>query len=374
MLDNYKQRLEELKATSNLRVLPEAETELIDLCSNDYLGLNNDGNLYHEFLDALSRERHSFSSSSSRLLSGNSSEHIRLEEKIAARYQKETCLLYNSGYHANLGILTTLTDKRDLIVADKLVHASLIDGFKLSEADFVRYRHSDYEHLEKILSQKRSLYRNVFIVSESVFSMDGDLADLPRLVDIKKRYNCFLYIDEAHGVGAMGRTGLGLSEEEGVIDDIDFIVGTFGKALCSVGAFVVCSSLFKQYLVAHSRTLIFTTALPPVNIAWTSFLVDRLEQFSGRRERLKRISMEFAEMLGEKANSHIVPYVLGENKRAIEASEALKEAGFRVLPIRYPTVPKSTARLRFSLNADLDLDELTQIKQILVSYAKKVVK
>ena len=187
----YFSALEELKSNDNFRVLPDAcSPELVNLCSNDYLGLTADRKLYNEFISSLSNKTYQFSSSSSRLLSGNSIEHKHLEDLIANRYQSEACLLFNSGYHANLGIISALAGKNDLIVADKLVHASIIDGARLSAATLNRFSHLDYAHLEKILQKNRNTYENVLIISESIFSMDGDIADLHKLVELKQKYKC----------------------------------------------------------------------------------------------------------------------------------------------------------------------------------------
>ena len=362
----YIQEIDLLKESGNYRDFPEMATSgTIDLSSNDYLGLAQDEKLKEEFLAKTDVKKLDFSASSSRLLSGNSNEYNTLEQLIASQYQREACLVFNSGYHANIGILPAMAKKGDLIVADKLVHASIIDGLQLSKADFIRYNHLDYEQLASILEKKATDYQQVFIVSESIFSMDGDKADLQKLVDIKNRYTAFLYIDEAHAVGAVGKNGLGCVEASGLIPEVDFIVGTFGKALASVGAFVVCDQVFKDYLVNKARTLIFTTALPPINLAWTSFVMNRLPDFGDRREALATLSAGFSQLLQVNSKSHIVPYLVGENHEAIMCSKKLKKEGFNVLPIRYPTVPKGTARLRFSLNSNLTIEQLKPIINVL---------
>ncbi|MBX2844277.1 MAG: 8-amino-7-oxononanoate synthase [Flammeovirgaceae bacterium] len=366
MESRFNTKLDELKATGNFRILPEQpDSALLNLSSNDYLGLSEDENLYHEFLDSLSKKRLSFTASSSRLLSGNSVEYGQLENLIASTYEKESCLLYNSGYHANVGIISALAGKNDLIVSDKFIHASLIDGVRLSKAQVMRYRHLDHDHLENILASHRDEYDQVFILSESIFSMDGDLADLEKLVELKQKFNCFLYLDEAHAVGAVGQMGLGLAETSGLISEIDFIVGTFGKALASVGAFVCCKKLFKDYLVNHSRTLIYTTALPPVNLAWSKFIFERLPDFQSLRKGLKNLSDQFARQLGQIPQSHIIPFIIGANEATIAQSKSLKANGFHVLPIRYPTVLQGTARLRFSLNAKMTKEQLQPIIKLL---------
>ncbi|MBE9466796.1 MAG: 8-amino-7-oxononanoate synthase [Bacteroidetes bacterium] len=365
-LNRYREILETLKANDNYRSFPESDSgNLLNLCSNDYLGLNSNKEFHDNFLAEFKRKTYKFSSCSSRLLSGNSIEHTKLEKLLADSYQSEACLLYNSGYHANVGIISALASKKDLIIADKLVHASIIDGAKLSNATVIRFKHLDYLHLENILKKNRKNYENVFIISESIFSMDGDIADLERLIELKQKYNCLLYIDEAHAFGVRGNNGLGCVEESQVINEIDFIVGTFGKAIASIGAFVICSNLFRQYLINHSRSLIFTTALPPINIAWTIYILKKLPELNQEREKLKSLSMQFAKMLNRETQSHIIPFIIGTNKNAIDKSIELKQNGFTILPIRYPTVPKGTARLRFSLNANMDIKQLIPIKNIL---------
>ncbi|MDR0941123.1 MAG: aminotransferase class I/II-fold pyridoxal phosphate-dependent enzyme, partial [Bacteroidales bacterium] len=264
----YSHTLDELRTQGNFRFLRSSVPHnCINLSSNDYLGLCNDGELYNRFLDENSTRSYSFSAASSRLLTGNCAEYGELEHRLCQLFHREAALVFNSGYHANCGILPALAGKNDLIVADKLVHASIIDGIRLAHCDFERFRHADYAHLERILHEKHNTYEHIFIVSESIFSMDGDCADLKKLVELKQKYNCLLYIDEAHAFGVRGAQGLGLAEEQGVIADIDLLVATFGKAIASVGAFVVCNKILHSYLINHSRTLIFTTALPPINIA-----------------------------------------------------------------------------------------------------------
>ena len=280
--------------------------------------------------------------------------------------------MLNSGYHANIGILPALAGKRDLIVADKLVHASIIDGLRLSEAEMLRFRHLDYEHLREILFNHREEYDNVFIVTESIFSMDGDVADLQELCDLKREYDTFLYVDEARAVGVRGTNGLGCCEEQVCIDDIDFIVGTFGKAFASYGAFVVCDEMFREVLVNTQRSLIFTTALPPVNVAWTRFILNRMPDFYSYRMKLSGIAEQLRTTLANRGfetrgDSHIVPFLCGSNENSVYMSELFQDNGFFVLPVRYPTVPKNEARIRFSLNAAIpeeDYDCLMEFIEI----------
>ncbi|WP_285826672.1 8-amino-7-oxononanoate synthase [Bacteroides acidifaciens] len=366
--ERYIKKLETIREAGNYRTLRAIEhngflihadgKEMLNLSSNDYLGLSTNPKLLDEFrmeTDVLSLP---YSAASSRLLSGNHPYYGLLEKDLVELYEKPAALVFNSGYHANIGILPALTTKRDLIIADKLVHASIIDGIRLSEAQMLRYRHLDYEHLHSLLVAHREEYDNVFIVTESVFSMDGDTADLQQLCEIKKEFDAFLYVDEAHAVGVRGTNGLGCCEEQACVEDIDFIVGTFGKALASQGAFVICEQLFRDYLINTQRSLIFTTALPPVNVAWTRFVLNRLPDFYDLRIHLSQISEQLRGLLFKKGfetrgDSHIVPMLCGSNEDSLEMANLFQENGFFALPVRYPTVPKNEARIRFSLNASI---------------------
>lgn len=376
-MDRYASQLETLAHNGNLRRLPEMKPQglylvrdgvsMLNLSSNDYLGLADNVALKSEFLQTLDPQTCRFSSTSSRLLTGNYPAYTRLEKRLAQLYGAESALVFNSGYHANSGILPAVTDNRSLILADKLVHASIVDGIGLSKARCIRYRHNNYEQLERLVAENADQYERIFIVTESIFSMDGDESDLPRLVTLKRQYpQVYLYLDEAHAFGVRGELGLGCAEEQGVVGDIDFLVGTFGKAAASMGAFVICSETMKQYLVNTMRPLIFTTALPPVNLEWTLFIVNKICNMQKRREHLAQIGRRVREALnplngGIVSSSHIIPYVLGESERAVEVALRLQHEGFYLLPVRPPTVPPGTSRLRISLNAecsDSDIDRL----------------
>ncbi len=381
--NQYKEELEKLKENSSYRSFKTIEkrdgkyvyidgTKYLNLSSNDYLGLLSDKELINEFYSDFHNNIENFQpgSTSSRLLTGNYKLYNQLEDELARIYSSEAALFVNSGYHANIGILPALTSKGDLILSDKLNHASVIDGLKLSDAEYIRYKHLDYNHLEDILEKKRDKYNRVFIVSESIFSMDGDIADLNRLVDIKNKYNTFLYIDEAHAVGVKGENGLGECEAQNVVTDIDIIVGTFGKALASQGAFVITSSIIKEYLVNKMRSLIFTTALPPVVIAWNLFVIKRISSYSDKREHLNNISIKLREELLIKGlntlgNSNIIPVIIGDNDKTIELSNKLKANGLLAFPVRPPSVPVNSSRLRISLTAELTLDDIKNIPGIL---------
>lgn len=379
-MKDYNTILTSLQTSGNLRILPEIihkgewiEKEgvrMLNLSSNDYLGLASRMDLRDKFLTWVKDTELPFSSTSSRLLTGNYSVYTALEQLISKQFDREAALLFNSGYHANTGILPALADKRTLILADKLIHASLIDGILLSGAPFQRYRHNDYEHLEQLLVKTKGEYEQTIIVTESIFSMDGDIADLRRLVALKKSFpDILLYVDEAHAIGVRGKSGLGIAEEQDCIADIDLLVGTFGKALASMGAYLLCSKVIGEYLVNTMRPLIFSTALPPIQIAWTHFLFEMLPDFTAERQQLKRISGLLSEALkgqgGEISSSHIIPFMIGENDACIQKSLDLQRKGFYCLPIRPPTVPKGTARIRISLTANIHFDNIKSLIGVL---------
>ena len=375
-MDAFKQQLEQLSAKNQYRSIPDLvhqgryimreNRKMLNMSSNDYLGLASNENLRQSFLQQYADNFPSFTSSSSRLLTGNFPVYTDLEQFIAQRFQRESALLFNSGYHANLGILPALTTTKSLILADKLVHASMIDGIRLSQCEFFRYRHNDYEHLKSLLEKNAGKFDRTFIVTESVFSMDGDVADLNYLAQLKTQFpNTYLYVDEAHAIGVYGKNGLGIAERANVIADIDLLVGTFGKALASMGAYVVCDQILKECLINQMRPLIFSTALPPFNVAWTHFIFERLPQFSKERTHLEQLSAFLRQEVEHRtqimpSQTCIVPYILGENEATLAKAKALQEQGYYCLPIRPPTVPKGTSRIRLSLTADMTMDEVKQ--------------
>ena len=393
-----------LKATQQYRQLPnlhhhgqyvisEGKT-LLNIASNDYLGLGGDTELQNEFLSQLTllsvAQIPKMSATSSRLLTGNDAQLQALESELQEWYQtaigkrdisvSKSVLVLNSGYHANLGILPALTalPVKTLILADKLVHASIIDGLRLSQSKLVsyrRYRHNDYEHLATFIEQAASDIERIIIVTESIFSMDGDRADLCQLVHLKASdARIELYVDEAHAIGVLGHTGLGLAEETQTLADINYLVGTFGKAFASVGAYIMCDDVVKQWLINRMRPLIFSTALPPINHAWTRFILAKMPMLNNQRAHLARLSTKLSQAIDPRYRvsqntqhphyeSPIVPYILGDNASTLAKAQQLQAAGFYALPIRPPTVPANTARIRLVMNAQLTDEDCEQLIQ-----------
>lgn len=368
MYDDYKRILEELKSHSHFRNLKNFEKKdekyiyykgkkLLNLSSNNYLNIADNQAITQEFLDNVGN-RYSFGSASARLLTGTLPVYQELEELLSSLYGKESALLYNSGYHANVGISSALNQKGDVVFSDKLNHASIIDGMRLSEGKFFRFPHNDMHALEKLLERERKNFNNAFIITESVFSMDGDIEDLKKIVELKKKYNCIMIIDEAHAFGVFGEKGLGVAEELGIIDDVDLLVGTFGKAIGSMGAFVTGSKTMIDFLINKSRSFIFSTALSPINIAFSKWIIEtQIPKTAQKRKNMLNLAKKFG------SQSHIIPVVIGENKDTVDLCEVLFHNGYFTLPIRPPTVPVGTSRLRLSLTADIREEELQTLKE-----------
>ncbi|MCP4050083.1 MAG: 8-amino-7-oxononanoate synthase [bacterium] len=324
---------------------------LWDFSSNDYLGFATEPGLKQSAAKII--QEYGMGSTGSRLLSGNHLLFHKLEEKTARLVKKESSLIFNSGYHANTGIINSLLNRKDVVFADRLIHASLIDGIKLSGAKLFRYRHNDMNHLEILLKKHRTEFNNAMIVSESIFSMDGDAASLQDIVFFKKKYNCLILIDEAHAFGVFGNNGAGLVESEGLSDKVDILVATFGKALGGYGAYAACSKKIKQVLINKSRSFIYSTAVPPAVIAWNTAALDLLQD-SGRRDTLIKNSKYFRSLL-QKSNitssscSQIVPVITGNSRNNILLAEKLQSTGFWILPVQPPTVASGKERIRISL-------------------------
>ena len=375
--DGYRGILEGLSKECRLRSIPLAGTDadqekgrsrLVDLCSNDYLGL---AARESEFREAFmhSCPDAAFTSSASRLLSSAQRYHLMLEKALEHLYGKRA-LLFNSGYHANTGCISALAIPSTLFICDKLVHASITDGRRIGNADFLRFPHNDLGKLRIMLEKNAGKYARIVVVTESIFSMDGDLAPLRGLTMLKEEFpNMILYVDEAHAFGVRGERGMGMAEELGLTDKIDIIIGTFGKAAASSGAFVATTELLADYFINTSRSFIFSTALPPVCCAWTLFMLQNILLMQPERERLLDTSRRLREALGlpcgEEVESQIIPYVTGDAERAVALAARLREEGYLVLPIRRPTVPPGGERLRISLNAGIDYNSLTRLIEII---------
>lgn len=367
--------LEKLKNENRLRKLPEElPPGAIDLSSNDYLGL---GARFAEFLPEFIGKfgKLSFSSSASRLLSSHDSVHKSLESYLSELYNKEA-LLFNSGWHANTGVIAALANlPKTIFLSDKLIHASVIDGIRASKAVFSRFRHNDMEDLRHLLESHSSEYDRMIVVTEGIFSMDGDCVPLTELVALKREFpSTMIYLDEAHSFGVRGERGLGLAEELSLISEIDFLILTFGKAAASSGAAVLCSGEFKSFFINTSRPFIFSTAIPPVNCAWTMLMISKILEMGDARRRLTDLSDGFKTMIEGFSSapnpsvSQIIPLLIGDLNALITVADQLRRAGVIALPIRRPTVPPGGERIRFSLSADTPPSAIDIVRDVLTDF------
>ena len=338
--------------------------DYVDFASNDYLSLSNNPKITEAAKKAI--DSFGASASSSRLMSGSNILHEELEGKIAAYKGYKAAITFGSGYQANVGILPAIVTRHDAIIADELIHASLIDGAILSRAKLIRYKHNDTQHLEDILLKNRTKYPDVLIVTESLFSMDGDIAPLREIVELKNRYSASLFVDEAHATGVFGS---GIVSMLALQSNVEYLLGTFSKALGSYGGFLTCDNLTKDYLVNFCRSFIYSTALPPSVVASSiaaitycrenpdlgAGLLNKAEYF---RNNIKGLGLQ---VLG---TSQIVPVVVNESSVALKIQDKLREHGYNVLAVRPPTVKEGSARIRFSIclnHTTADLDNITEI-------------
>lgn len=367
---NFSEHLDRLRSEGNFREIPRASRDgVIDFSTNDYLGLGCDPDLQERFFADPASLKVPMTSSASRLLAGRQIEYENLEVTLRLLYSKRRgddtgALLFNSGYHANTGLIPAIASKDTFIIADRLVHASIIDGIILSKAPFTRFRHNDYGHLRELLEKHSGCHKQILVIAESIYSMDGDRADIEALLGLRREFgNVSLYIDEAHAFGVLGPHGLGLVAESSAPWEVDFVIGTFGKAGASMGAFAITSSETRQYLINTARSFIFSTALPPMQIAWSRFTLSRLLHGDNLRSHLTDLSVALQRVLSRFSVipievSHIQPLIIGDPKEAVDLSNRLMFYGVKALAIRKPTVPAGTDRLRFSLSAAMTLQDI----------------
>jgi 7-keto-8-aminopelargonate synthetase and related enzymes len=359
-----------------------SERQLINLNSNDYLALLDPTCHFPGEPDLVSTVRNlsirDLGSTSSRLLSGDRASMHQLEHLIAQSLQHEEALLFNSGYHANVGILSAIKLPGMVVLADRLVHASMIDGIRLSGLPFERFRHNDIDHLRRLVEKHHSSVscQHIIVMAESIYSMDGDLAPLRDFVELKSTYpKVVLYIDEAHAIGVRGGHGYGVAEEVGVLSDIDLLIGTFGKALGSMGAYVACSEVLRTLLITRCRSLIYSTMLPPLIVQWILRVWQALPLLTLRRQYLTTLQAQLFRALGELPlavlpvrQSHIVPILCGDRGRARRLSQALHAEGYFIRPIMAPTVPAGSERLRISITAGLLQSDLSRLCDVILTH------
>jgi 8-amino-7-oxononanoate synthase len=352
-------RMRMISGPQGPRVLLDGKPVLL-LCSNNYLGLADHPRVREAAAEAAMR--YGAGAGASRLVSGNMTIHRRLEEQLADFEGTEKCVLFGSGYLANAGVVSAVAREGDVVFSDRLNHASIVDGCRLAKADSVVYDHCDTEQLEWGLRQAEG--RGALIVTDGVFSMDGDVAPLEAIVELAQRYDARVMVDEAHGTGAIGPDGRGAVAAAGLDGEVDLVVGTLGKSLGSYGAYACCDKTMARYLVNTARTLIFSTALPPPSVAAAMAALGLLREQPRRVDKLRRNGEALREALraegldvGE-SETQIVPLVVGRAGDAVRASEQALENGVFASAIRPPTVPEGTSRLRLAVMASHTRSEL----------------
>lgn len=369
------QHLKQLDSQSMMRHLRQVQgaqsrqividgQKVLNFCSNNYLGLADDPRIIQAAKSAL--DQSGFGSGASRLVCGSMTQHHELEGKIATFKKTQAALVFSSGYMANTGSIPALFDREDVIFSDRLNHASIIDGILLSRAKLQRYQHNDMKSLEDLLKESAG-FKKRLIVTDAVFSMDGDIANLKEIVRLAKQYEAYVMVDEAHSFGIFGTNGAGLVEQEGLSDQVDIQMGTLSKAAGCFGAYVVGSRLLCDYLVNHARSFIYTTAIPPNLAAAASVAIDIMAQDRPRRikvlENANYLRAGLAKLGFDTLNSTtpIIPVILKDAARALTVSKQLLEQGIFVQAIRPPTVPANTARLRVTVMATHTKDDLDKL-------------
>jgi 8-amino-7-oxononanoate synthase len=336
----------------------------LNFSSNNYLGLTNNELIKNEIIKSVNIW--GTGSGSSRLISGNSSEYNLLEDELAYFKSRESSLVYPTGYMANVGVITSLVNEKDAVILDRLNHASIIDGAKLSSAKLFVYKHCDTDSLEKTLKRAFN-YRRRLVITDSIFSMDGDTAPLKIIVELCEKYNAGLIVDEAHAFGIFGENGKGLMNEYKLTGKALIDMGTFSKAAGSLGGYISCDKILKEYLVNTSRSLIYTTGLPPYIVSANRIALKCIENSNSQRQHLLKISDYLRIKLRElgfdtgKSISQIIPVIIGSNDDVLKLHYKLSEKEIFIPAIRFPTVPKGTARLRISLTAEHTLDDIERL-------------
>ena len=344
---------------------------ILNFSTNDYLNLSNHPYVKEKAIKAT--EKYGAGSGSSRLVSGTLSIHEELEAKIAHHKNYPDALVFGSGYMANIGIIPSLANRKDVIISDRLVHSCILDGIKLSGAKHVRFKHNDLISLKTRLQECSNIQNKKIIVVESVYSMDGDLAPLKEIFALAEKHNALLMVDEAHATGTIGNSGRGLINQLDLESKIPFAMGTMSKGIGSYGGFIACSNNFKKLLIQEASSFIYTTALPPSAISASIAAIEIMERESSLGLNLQKKSTKFRKIMNESgidtmnSKSQIIPIVIGDNQKTLNIAERLSKEGIIVGAIRPPTVPEGSARLRVSIS-------LAHTEEDLIFAAEKIIK
>lgn len=372
-LSFLKEQIEQLKKDGVYRKLPilegadEAEVilngkKVINLSSNNYLGFANHPRIKQAAIKAI--EKYGAGAGAVRTIVGNMDIHEELEKLLSKFKREEAVFLYQSGFNCNAGTIQAITGKGDLIISDELNHASIIDGTRLSKADKAIFKHADMDSLEAVLKEKRGDAKNVLIITDGVFSMDGDIAPLPDIVKLAEQYECMTYVDDAHGSGVLGESGRGTVDHFGLHGRVDFSIGTLSKAIGVVGGYVAGSQTMYEWLIHRARPVLFSTSLMPASVGAITEAVTMLMESTEYTDRLWDNAKYFKEKLGSlgfntgHSETPITPVIIGDEAKTMEFSRKLLENGVFVSGIVFPTVPKGTGRVRCMVTAGHTKEQL----------------
>lgn len=386
-LNYLKDKIQELKDDGVYRDLPVLETpneaeimldgkKVINLSSNNYLGFANHPRMKKAAIEAV--EKYGVGSGAVRTIVGNMDLHEELEKTLAEFKKEEAAFIYQSGFNANAGTIQAITDKGDLIISDELNHASIIDGVRLSRADKAIFKHSDMEDLERILKESKGKYNNILIITDGVFSMDGDIAKLPEIVDLAEEYGAMTYVDDAHGSGVLGKSGRGTVDHFGLNGKVDFVMGTLSKGIGVIGGYVAGSQTMYDWLNHRARPVLFSTSLPPAVVAPIHEAIKMLMESEEYTDKLWENAKYFKEKLGSlgfdtgESETPITPVIVGDEAKTMEFSKQLLENGVFVSGIIFPTVPRGTGRVRCMVTASHTKEQLDKAVEIFENVGREM--
>ncbi|MBW4827203.1 MAG: glycine C-acetyltransferase [Clostridiaceae bacterium] len=349
---------------------------VINLSSNNYLGFANHPRLKKAAIEAV--EKYGAGAGAVRTIVGNMDIHEELEKLLAEFKREEAAFIYQSGFNCNAGTIQAITEKGDLIISDELNHASIIDGSRLSKADKTIYKHSDIDHLEKVLKENRDKYNNILIITDGVFSMDGDIAKLPEIVELAEKYEAMTYVDDAHGSGVLGESGRGTVDHFNLHGRVDFSIGTLSKAIGVVGGYVAGSETMYEWLNHRARPVLFSTSLPPAAVGAIMEALRMLMESTEYTDRLWDNAKYFKSKLGTlgfdtgHSETPITPVIIGDEAKTMEFSRKLLENGVFVSGIVFPTVPKGTGRVRCMVTAGHTKEQLDRAVEVFEKVGKEM--
>lgn len=386
-LNFLKEKIQELKDEGVYRKLPVLETanepevvlngkKVINLSSNNYLGFSNHPRMKKAAIEAV--EKYGVGSGAVRTIIGNMDIHEELEKTLAKFKREESAFLFQSGFNCNAGTIQAIALKGDIIISDELNHASIIDGARLSRADKAIYKHSDMESLEEVLKNSKDKYENMLIITDGVFSMDGDIAKLPEIVELAEKYGAMTYVDDAHGSGVLGESGRGTVDHFDLHGRVDFSMGTLSKAIGVIGGYVAGSKTMYEWLSHRARPVLFSTSLPPAAVGAITEALNMLMESTEYTDALWENSKYFKEKLGNlgfntgKSETPITPVIIGEEAKSMEFSRKLLENGVYVSAIVFPTVPKGTGRVRCMVTASHTKEQLDKAVEVFETVGKEM--